>query len=238
MTDNPKAVDVEHIHPSLWRASQLSHSQRRCADTGFAPLSAELPGGGWPLGNLIELMIQQPGIGELQLLRPALSNLNGRSIMFVQPPHVPQISAWASWDCVLSGLFWVHTKRATDALWTADKVLRSGTFGALLLWQDHVRNQTLRRLQLAAQESDTLFIMVRPTAVAEHSSPAPLRLALEPTQRGLNITILKRRGASHAGPLALHLYPDTRHSEFEHAIMDRRASVAREPGHTQLELAH
>lgn len=238
MTSDTKAVDPEHIHPALWRASQLSHSQRRCADTGFAPLSAELPGGGWPLGNLIELMIQQPGIGELQLLRPALNRLGDRSVMFVQPPHMPQIAAWDSWDCAPSRLLWVHAKRAGDALWTADQVLRSGTFGALLLWQDHVRNQTLRRLHLAAQESDTLFIVVRPLAAAQQSSPAPLRLALEPTPRGLNISILKRHGATHAGPLALHLYPDTRFSEFDHAIMDRRASVAREPGHTQLELAH
>lgn len=228
----------EHIHSALWRASQLSRSQGRCTDTGFALLSAELPGGGWPLGNLIELLVQQPGMGELQLLRPALSGLSGRSVMFVQPPHLPQIAAWANWGCAPSCLLWVHAKRPADALWAAEQVLRSGTFGALLLWQDRVRSQTLRRLQLAAQEGDTLFVLVRPMIAAEQSSPAPLRLALQPTRRGLNISILKRRGASHAGPLALHLYPDTRFPEFDHAIMDRRAFVAREPGHTLLELAH
>lgn len=238
MTRDATFLDPEHIHPALWRASQLSRSQRRCASTGFASLSAELPGGGWPLGNLIELLVQQPGIGELQLLRPALNDLSDRSIMLVQPPHVPQTAAWASWDCAPSSLLWVRAKRAADALWASDQTLRSGTFGALLLWQDRVRNQTLRRLQLAAQESDTLFVVVRPLAAAEQSSPAPLRLSLEPTRCGLNISILKRRGASHAGPLALNLYPDIRFPEFEHAIMDRRASVAREPGHAVPELAH
>lgn len=228
----------ERIHPALWRASQISRSQGRCADTGFAELSVELPGGGWPLGNLVELLAQQPGIGEMQLLRPALNRLAGRSVMLVQPPHLPQTAAWASWSCAPSGLVWVHATRTADALWTTEQVLRSGTFGALLLWQDHIRSQALRRLQMAAQTSDTLFILVRPIAAAQQSSPSPLRLALQPTRRGLDISILKRRGASHAGPLVLHLYPDTRFSEFDHAIMDRRAFVAREPGYTLFELAH
>ncbi|MFA7681241.1 MAG: translesion DNA synthesis-associated protein ImuA [Pigmentiphaga sp.] len=229
----------ERIHGALWRASQLYRSPSRCMDTGFPALSAELPGGGWPLGNLVELLLRQPGVGELQLLRPVLSRLSAeRPVMLVQPPHLPHIAAWANWGCAPSGLLWVNAQRQADALWAADQVLRSGTFGALLLWQDRIRNQTLRRLQLAAQESDTLFIVVRPLAAAEQASPSPLRLALQPTRQALNISIVKRRGPSHAGPLALKLYPDTRFSEFDHAIMDRRAFVAREPGHPLLELAH
>jgi protein ImuA len=228
----------ERIHPSLWRASQLSRHYGRSIDTGFVSLSAELPGGGWPLGNMVEFLVQRPGIGEVQLLCPAIKQLAGRSVMLVQPPHIPQAAAWDSWGCDPSRLLWTQVQRLADALWTAEQVLRSGTFGALLLWQDRVRNQTLRRLQLAAQESDTLFVLVRPLAAAEQSSPAPLRLALAPSRRGLDISIVKRRGATHAGSVSVQLYPDTRFSEFDHAIMDRRASVAREPGHTLPELAH
>ena len=233
-----EVASPERIHPSLWRASQLSRSRGRCATTGYTQLSAELPGGGWPLGNLIEVLVQQPGIGEMQLLRPALKHLSGRSVMLVQPPHLPQTAAWANWGCAPSCLLWVHAQRAADALWTAEQVLRSGTFGALLLWQDRMRNQALRRLQLAAQAGDTLFIVVRPLAAAEQSSPSPLRLVLQSTPRGLDVSILKRRGATHTETISLHLYPDTRFTEFDHAIMDRRALVAREPGHTLLELAH
>src|SRR3546814_1948070 len=72
------SVAPQRIHPALWRASQLARMPGRCVDTGFPALSAQLPGGGWPLGNLIELLIQQPGIGEMQLLRPALSDLSSR----------------------------------------------------------------------------------------------------------------------------------------------------------------
>lgn len=55
----------EALHPSLWLASQLARSSARCVDTGHAALSSQLPGGGWPTGTLIDLLLQQPGIGEM-----------------------------------------------------------------------------------------------------------------------------------------------------------------------------
>lgn len=44
-------IHPETVHPSLWRASQLARSGLRTVDTGYAALSAELPGEGWPLGR-------------------------------------------------------------------------------------------------------------------------------------------------------------------------------------------
>jgi protein ImuA len=51
----------------------------RCVDTGHAALSAQLPGGGWPAGVLVDLLLQQPGIGEMRLLRPALAAVASRA---------------------------------------------------------------------------------------------------------------------------------------------------------------
>ena len=45
--------------------------------SGFAALDAELPGGGWPLGVLTELLLPHAGVGELRLLAPALRALGG-----------------------------------------------------------------------------------------------------------------------------------------------------------------
>ena len=78
----------ETLHPSLWRADQLAQSATRCMDTGFAALSAQLPGGGWPLGTLVELLLQQHGIGELRLLRPALAALGKRRTQPVSYTHL------------------------------------------------------------------------------------------------------------------------------------------------------
>src|SRR3546814_8292766 len=49
-----------------------------------------LPGQGWPLGSLIELLPSQPGIGEIRLLQPALASLGSeRSVALVRPPYEP-----------------------------------------------------------------------------------------------------------------------------------------------------
>ena len=122
----------EALHPSLWRASQLARASTRCVDTGHAALSSQLPGGGWPAGTLVELLQQQPGIGEMRLLRPALQACAERRIVLLQPPHPPQALALAALGLPPSKLLWLRTSRSADALWAAEQVLRSGSCGALL----------------------------------------------------------------------------------------------------------
>ncbi|WP_343732357.1 translesion DNA synthesis-associated protein ImuA [Duganella sp.] len=209
----------ETVHPSLWRADQLAQSATRCLDTGFAALSAQLPGGGWPLGSLIDLLLQQHGIGELRLLQPALAGLGQRPIVLLQPPHPPQALALAALGIEPSQLLWVRSgAKASDALWAAEQILRSGCCGALLLWQQHARGETLRRLHLAAQSGETLFCLLRPLAAAQEASPAPLRLSLKPAAGGIDIGFVKRRGPQRDAPLFLPLTPSLLQ---RHAPLDR-----------------
>jgi protein ImuA len=208
----------EALHPSLWLASQLAHATTRCVDTGHPVLSGQLPGGGWPTGTLIDLLLQQPGIGELRLLRPALLHVAKRRIVLLQPPHPPQALALAALGLAPSQLLWIRATRSTDALWAAEQVLRSGSCGALLLWQSHARGETLRRLHLAAQSADTLFFMLRPLAAAQDASPAPLRLSLRPAAGGIDIGFVKRRGPQRDAPLFLPLTPSLLQ---RHASLDR-----------------
>jgi protein ImuA len=198
----------EAVHPSLWRADQLAQSATRCMDTGFAALSAQLPGGGWPVGTLIDLLVQQHGIGELRLLQPALTALDKRPIVLLQPPHEPQALALAALGLEPSQLMWVRSgAKVSDTLWAAEQILRSGCCGALLMWQKHARGETLRRLHLAAQSGETLFCMLRPLASAQEASPAPLRLSLKPAAGGMDIGFVKRRGPQRDTPLFLPLTP-------------------------------
>jgi protein ImuA len=57
----------------VWRASELSRGRTLSVTTGHASLDAELPATGWPQSTLVELLLQQSGIGEMHLLRPAVS---------------------------------------------------------------------------------------------------------------------------------------------------------------------
>jgi len=211
----------EALHPSLWRASQLAHSATRCVDTGHPTLSTQLPGGGWPTGTLIDLLLQQHGIGELRLLRPALASVARRRIVLLQPPHPPQALALAALGLAPSQLLWIRSSRSADALWAAEQVLRSGSCGALLFWPSHARGETLRRLHLAAQAGESLFFMMRPLAAAQDASPAPLRLSLRPAVGGLEIGFVKRRGPQRDAPLFLPLASSTPSVLQRHASLDR-----------------
>ncbi|WP_238534318.1 translesion DNA synthesis-associated protein ImuA [Advenella kashmirensis] len=257
----------ERIHPSLWRASQIARSPGLYAHTGYPEISAQLPGGGWPLGNLIEVMTPRAGIGELQLFKPVFcghrvqslhrastavgldsASPEQRPIVLIQPPYAPQACAWAHWGVAPSRLLWLAPQSTADALWAAEHILNSGAFAALVLWQHALRDGALRRLQLAAQKGDTLFVLVRALSAARQSSPAPLRLALHPVPTGLHVHIVKRRGSVSEHPVHISLHPDAfgrdlysedaadPHSaaftEFRHANMDRRTFAAPHAGHS------
>ncbi|MBY4672284.1 translesion DNA synthesis-associated protein ImuA [Burkholderia multivorans] len=226
----------ETIHPALWRASQLARSSSRGVDTGHAELTAELPGGGWPAGALVELLTQQAGIGELRLLAPVLARSSGRPIMLIQPPHGLQPLALSYWGVDPSSFVLLPAPRTADALWAAEQALRAGTCAAVLLWQSNVRADALRRLNLAAQSGSALFFLFRPAAAARDASPAPLRLALAPKRDGIEITFVKRRGPARDTPLFVPLSPSPILLN-RHASLDRRASAAPQPRNVPATLA-
>jgi protein ImuA len=194
-----------------------------------------LPGGGWPAGALVDLLLQQPGIGEMRLLRPALAAVAKRRIVLLQPPHPPQALALAALGVPPSQLIWLRAGRTADALWAAEQVLRSGSCGALLCWQPHVRSDSLRRLHLAAQCGETLFFMMRPLAAGQDASPAPLRLALRPQAGGIEIDFLKRRGPQRDAPLFL---PLSSYFVYRHAPVDRPALAPVAARGLQSQLVH
>lgn len=196
----------EELHPDVWRASQLAHSSVRCLDTGHPTLSGQLGGKGWPMSSLIELLVQQAGIGELRLVAPALVKVAHRRIILIQPPHAPQTIALAALGLEPSQVIWVKSKTTSEALWAAEQVLRSGSCGAVVFWLTHVKAESLRRLHLAAQAGETLFFVLRPLSAAQDSSPAPLRLSLRPAANGLEVGFLKRRGPQRDEPLFIPLH--------------------------------
>ncbi|WP_228978028.1 translesion DNA synthesis-associated protein ImuA [Paraburkholderia gardini] len=212
----------EAIHPSLWRASQLARGRGRTVETGYAALSAELPGGGWPVGALVDLLVQQAGVGEMRLLRPALRELGKRPVAMVQPPHIPNGPGLEYIGLSPGQLMQIRASKTADALWAAEQILRAGSCGALLFWAQYVQTSSLRRLHLAAQSSETLFFMVRPLAAAQDASPAVLRLVLRPERDGLTVDITKRRGPARAEPLSVPLQPTP-------VLFSHHARISRRP---------
>lgn len=199
------STSPEAIHPSLWRASQLARGVGATLASGYPALSAQLPGGGWPVGALTELLIQQFGTAELRLLQPALASLKQARIVLLHTPYQPQALALSELGVNLGQLLWIRCAKQVDALWAAEQILRSGSCGALLFWQAQIRNEALRRLHLAPQGSETLFFLIRPEQAAQQPSPAPLRVVLRSVQQGLQLHLPKRRGSPLDKPLLLRL---------------------------------
>lgn len=155
----------------------------------------------------MELLLQS-GIGELQLLKPMLATLPGKQrIALIQPPYIPHATTLQTWGIDTSRLLWIKPASTGDALWTTEQILKNGSCGAVLCWQSHVRSESLRRLNLAAQSAETWFWLFRPLASASEASPAPLRLGLRPARGGVAIDVLKPRGPTVDHPLYVPL-PD------------------------------
>jgi hypothetical protein len=197
----PALQEILEKHP-VWRGRSLA-PVAATVSTGYADLDRHLPGGGWPAGALTEVLGLQEGIGELQLLLPALARLTtaGKRVVWLAPPHMPYAPALAAAGVDLAHLAVVHAPGRRDALWAAEQVLRAGPCHGLIAWFRHARYEDLRRLAVAAEGSRAFVALFRPAEAARESSPAALRVALEPLAGALSVSIVKRRGAPAREPL-------------------------------------
>ncbi|AWB33209.1 translesion DNA synthesis-associated protein ImuA [Orrella marina] len=197
------------LHRDVWRASDRAHATVATVPAGHAALSAWLPDEGWPLGQLIEILTDRPGCGELSLLVPAMLALSGKCpIVLLRPPLIPNMQAWQQWQIDLHRLWWIQPAGLHDAWWSAEQILRSQCAAALLCWADPIDARLLRRLHLSAQASDTLFVMFRPRDSASLFSPAVLRLELiADSAQGPSLRLLKSRGPKPAHDISLRGEP-------------------------------
>jgi len=188
-------------NPSLWRADSAQDTPKTLP-TGFRRLDERLPGGGWPLDTLIELLLPAHGVGELNLLVPALRALGRqdagprRWIAWLGPPHLPYAPALASAGLDPATMLVVQPRAQSSdpTLWAMEQALRSRACAAALGWVDAADGNALRRLKLAAEEGGSLGFLFRPLHRADEPSPAALRLALEPRGSVLDVQLLKCQG--------------------------------------------
>ncbi len=208
------AVDELLQQPGIWRAGEQARTTGlEHISSGFAALDQALPGGGWPLGALTEVLHDLAGIGELRLLMPALARLSrsGRWVALVAPPYIPYAPALAACGVDLSRLLLVHPRTPQEGLWALEQALHAGTCGAVLAWPRQIDERSLRRLQLAAEAGRCWGVLFRPTEAAAHASPAALRLQLRREEQTTSVRLLKCRGGQSGLEFRLDL--DSEHVE-------------------------
>ncbi|WP_427981829.1 translesion DNA synthesis-associated protein ImuA [Agarivorans sp.] len=196
------AQPIEQLLQSnkVWQGSQWQQANIDVQSSGYEQLDQQLPHHGWPHSGLSEVLYEKHGVGELQLLLPALAKLSQqeRWIIWVAPPFMPNAPALQQHGVDISKLIIVRAKQCQDILWTIEQALKSGSCSAVLGWLDHLDLKASRRLQLAAEQGNCHSYLFRPQQQQQQSSSASVRLAVNVSKRSnqINYHLLKRRGAA------------------------------------------
>jgi hypothetical protein len=189
----------------VWKLKDASAAPTRPVwSTGCSSLDARLPGGGWPTASLIEVLLDDTGLGEVQLFLPALVACQRAAswLIWISPPHEPYAPALAQQGIELTRLLIVRPASATEALWAAEQALASGVCAAVLLWLKGTDDRWLRRLKLAAEAGGALGVLFRPERHRFESSPASLRLVVTKGEPEARLDLLKVQGG-RPGPVDL-----------------------------------
>lgn len=229
--------------PGVWLGNERPSGPRPVLSSGHRVLDAVLPGGGWPLGSLTEVLQKHEGQHEWRLLLPAVVQAAQRAqVLLIGAPHWPCLPLLATLGLPSHRLTCVRVDALPQRLWSAEQALRCPDVAALLVWLPNARPEALRRLHLAAQvccpsgaadTSGPLLVVMRPWEAGQASSPAPLRLSLEGVgsgQQGLSVQILKRPGPPLAQCLAL-----TGDLPVLHLLPSQQPGVASAPSATPLQ---
>lgn len=200
------------VASAVWRGSELGAVKQEVVKTGFSALDAELPGGGWPVRSLIELLQPQPSVCEWRLLGNSLRGVvqAGGELLLVSPPLAPHLPGLEQYGLKAGQLVLLDARLPAERLWATEQLIKANPKGAILAWLPQARSEQLRRLQVSAQSCQALVFLLRPAAAQFDASPAPLRLlASAEKDWHLRVQVLKRRGPMHSQPLSLYSIPES-----------------------------
>lgn len=218
----------------MWPADALAADDGgRTVSTAHPSLDVQLPGGGWPLGALIELLQPAPDAPVWPLVLPALAarqHSAGGALALVGSPHEPFVPALMAAGVRADAVLWLRADAPSARLWLAEQALACADVAAVLAWLPQARASDLRRLQLAAaRRGDGLLFVLRPAQAARTASPAPLRLRLgvDVVASTLVVHVVKRRGPPLVAPLHLPAQSAAVRALLAAAEQARAAAAAR-----------
>ena len=187
---------VSSLPPSaslqVWQGSEIAQATEKILPSGFELLDAQLPGGGWPVGSLVEVLQSQPSQHVWQLILPALVQQQG-PLVLVDAPYEPFGPSLQAAGLTLDRILRIQAGKSCAKLWATEQALRCADVAAVLAWLPQANATELRRLHMAAQQHGKLLFVFRPGQTRNAATPARLQLQLEDGLE-LRVRILKRRG--------------------------------------------
>jgi cell division inhibitor SulA/protein ImuA len=188
-------VSIKKIYVFLLLVSLLGLAGCPRAQTGVAELTpAATPTPALQTENVPE--IHNPGKVIHALVALCDETHEGGWLAWVSPPYQPYAPALAACGIDIARVLVV---RSGPAAWVMEQALRSGSCSAVLGWANAIDLSSPRRLQLAAEQAGCLAVLFRRSQESHLPSPAVLRLMLSARPAGLEVRILKSRGARPTG---------------------------------------
>ena len=238
----PTIEQLLESNRNLWRGRDHKGESSDTIATGFAELDTMLPGGGWPMQGLIEMVSERWGVGELQLFLPLMRHLIARGswVLWIAPPYSPYAPGLAQAGIDLRRILIVGGSNAPlkseafygkksapepvsserlsskEALWSMEKALQTQHCGLVLAWHSQLPQPTLRRLQLAAITGKTLGVVFM-SKNSEHS-PSSMRLKIKSSESDgaesayAEVGLLKARGSYRQSTARINLGAGTAHT--------------------------
>lgn len=189
---------ARHAH-RIWRGNDAPPVGPHIS-TGYRELD-QVIGGGWPTGNLVELLTVGVGLGESMLLLPALATLTqaGKALAWLpRQDERPYAPALHQNGVDLSRVMIIDTEEHQQRLWAAEQCLRSGSCGAMVLTETRTITDTLlRRLKLAASSGNATAFVLRGETAATSPSPASLRIRVRRQRNSQHSQISVLKCGSH-----------------------------------------
>jgi len=195
-----KMLKQLHHQGKIWSADQIQ-TVVETIDSGYPEINKHLQGG-LPRQGVIEVQTIN-GIGELRLFLPYLLNLlqtelaqhqQTRQMIFIAPPAQVSALMLLQASFPLENLLIISSQKSDESLWAAEQCLKSGCCFAVLLWQQLLAVDQVKRLKQAATTGNAVQIIFRSPHSVGLALPVSLSLALQAQPLGLKVQVKKQLG--------------------------------------------
>lgn len=189
----------------IWTARHWQQTVIPAISSQYAALDEYLPGNGWPIGAITEILYHSTGQGELRLLLPALAQLSqqdDRWQLWLNPPLMPCSPSLTNWGFNTQKVILAQSHNANDSCHCLEKSLQTNGCQAVVAWLGKFDKALMRRLQLAAESARVPVFLLRSNKFENQPSVAALRLRMDEKSR---ISILKRRAGWPVEDVELNL---------------------------------
>ncbi|PCH62954.1 MAG: hypothetical protein COC19_02000 [SAR86 cluster bacterium] len=135
----------------------------------------------WPDGSMVQICSTNWGIGELELVLPTMRSAiaKGKWILWLSPPDLLDPSQLTSSGINMQYVFPMQLDTSCeDALSTLEHALQSDSCGLVLIWQNWLPTNVVKRLQRAAKAGNTLGVLFQNSSSKHSHTSIPFNISI------------------------------------------------------------